>query len=176
MKIFHRFLVGLVFVAFGAMPAVQASVQPPVEQARELVRWLGNEAISTLQQGSDPRFVRTKFTELLNEGFNTQYIGRFVLGPFWRQATPAQRDEYLSLFEKMIVEIYAGQLRQYSGQTFELTSARVVSERGERSDVAVQMEIQNPDGQNLPVDWHAPRRRPDHRRCRRGGQPEPDAA
>ncbi len=151
-SLFPKLVFGLVFLLFGALPAT-ASVPAPEQQARELVEWLGTQAIETLQEDDDPRNVRSRFSELLTEGFNTQYIGRFVLGPFWRQATPEQRDEYLTLFEQMIVEIYAGQLRQYSGQTFELTSAQVISERGERSDVAVQMEIQNPGGQVLPVDW-----------------------
>jgi phospholipid transport system substrate-binding protein len=84
--------------------------------AATFVEDLGGKAIDALIR---PRISRDeaerRFRALLNEAFDGPYIGRFVLGPYWRAATPEQQKDYMELFEKLIVQIYAGRFTEYAG-------------------------------------------------------------
>ena len=76
-------------------------------------------------------------------------IGRFVLGRYWRTASREQQQEYLELFENMVVETYARRFTEYSGETF-----RVLGSRGEgEGDTMVQSQIVRPAGPPIQVAW-----------------------
>ena len=155
------FLATLAAAVFALTPTDARTAVPAAEErATELVENLGDEALNTLRKNPSRTEIRQKFEELLSEGFNIDYIARFVLGPYWRQSSPEQRDEYLALFRRMLVEVYASRFQQYSGQTFEIVNARVVSERGDPRDVEVNMLIRNPQAEDLTVDVRV-RVRPD---------------
>jgi len=65
-----------------------------------------------------------RFGELLQTGFDLDYIGRFVLGRHWRAASDPQRTAYLDLFAQYVVKTYASRLQGYSGQSFVIVSER----------------------------------------------------
>ena len=58
-----------------------------------------------------------KFHELVDEAFDVPAIARFVLGPYWRTATDAQREEFQKLFETYIVHVSAVRFGGYSAGT-----------------------------------------------------------
>jgi phospholipid transport system substrate-binding protein len=73
----------------------------------------------------DQRFVR--FRQIFRADFDVPGIARFVLGPYWRLASPAQQQEFLVLFENYIVQAFSGRLSQYagSGDTPRVTGSRL---------------------------------------------------
>ena len=115
---------------------------------KALVEDLGARAIKSLT-GNVPRPEReTRFRGLLREGFDVPQIGRFVLGRYWRQASPEQQVQYLDLFEKFIVQAYAARFAEYSGEQF-----RVVSERPDGGETLVTSEIFKAGNPSTKVDW-----------------------
>lgn len=92
---------------------------------------------------------RARFRSLLSEGFDLQTIGKFVLGRYWRSATPEQRDEYLGLFREFIVDTYAARFDSYAGETFEILQAVPVDGR----DSVVNTNIHGSDGAAFRVDY-----------------------
>jgi len=117
--------------------------------ATEHVKTLGTRAIQALT-GQMPRPEReSRFRALLQEGFAVDRIGRFVLGRYWRQASPEEQREYLGLFEKFIVQAYAARFAEYSGEQF-----RVTGSRKDGDDTLVTSEIFKPSGsQPTRVEW-----------------------
>ncbi len=105
-----------------AAPALAA---PAPEVAQALIKGMASEAISTLSApGRTDAQIESKFRDILDHNFDLSGIARFVLGRYWRVATPAQQDEYLHLFGDYIVGIYANRFKQYSGETVSVMGAR----------------------------------------------------
>jgi phospholipid transport system substrate-binding protein len=91
-----------------------------------------------------------EFKTLLNNSFDMDSIAKFSLGRYWNTANPAQQKEYVSLFKKMIVNVYTQRFGDYKGQKFEVKSARPVG----NGDVLVMSQIIPTDGgDSIQVDW-----------------------
>ena len=121
-----------------------------VDAAKGFIQKLGDKAVSTIaatQQDEDERL--RQFRSLLNENFDVPGIGRFVLGRYWRIATPDQRNEYLKLFEESIIRTYARRFSDYSGETVSVDKAR----RDGEDFILVDSLIQRPSGGPVAVTW-----------------------
>ena len=149
--------IALVLVLFLAPSKAGAASE---EAAREFVRTLIEDTIDVLRQ---PDLTSSEITASLREqfrqGFDVATIGRFVLGRHWRTATPEQREEYLALFEDLVVETYATRFRDYSGETVRINGSR--PEGG--SDVLVQSQLVRPQGPPVDVTWRVRERGGEYR-------------
>lgn len=94
---------------------------------------------------------RERFRDLLQKSFNVNGIARFVLGRYWNAATEQERDEYLKLFEELIVRTYADRFSEYSGEKF--TVAKVQKDTEHANYATVFSTIARPGGQMVRVDW-----------------------
>lgn len=131
--------------------AVPARADQLSDGASHFVDDLGRKAISTIanDKNNQPQ-MRQEFHKLLLEGFDVPYIGRFVLGRYWNVATPDQRQQYLGLFQDMVVATYAARFTQYSGETMKITGARDAGDH----DAIVSSVIDRPNGAPpVHVDW-----------------------
>jgi phospholipid transport system substrate-binding protein len=147
----RRFLLTAI-AAFAAASALPAAVRPASAQdagAAAFIQNLGDRAIKTFSDKGDKVRAKEKFRTLLLDGFDVPYIGRWVLGRYWNVATDPQKQEYLGLFEKMIVDAYAGRFAEYSGETFKIIGVRPEGE----GDNAVTTQIVRPSGPPVNVDW-----------------------
>ena len=140
---------GLLLAGFVAA-ALPASAQTPAAGAAEFVEKLGDRAIETLADTATGVEARKQvFRTLLNENFDVQTIGRFVLGPYWRTATPEQQAEYMDLFQRMIVEVYTERFNEYAGEQFKVIGAQPAGSR----DAVVTSQVIRPAGAPVNVAW-----------------------
>ncbi len=125
-----------------------ASVQVP--EASRFVSNLADEAIASLSKKelSVPERI-TQFRSLLDEGFDIPQIARFVLGRYWRTATPEERAEYTKLFEEFIIQTYAQRFGDYGGESLKIGDG---SRNGD-DDIIVASQILRPNGPPVKVDW-----------------------
>lgn len=123
-----------------------------LSSAKASINTLSKSAIAIISDKSlGEAQTKAKFGGLLRSNFNTKTIGKFALGRYWRQATPAQQTEYLGLFEKMVVNVYTQRFFEYSGQTVAVVGGRKDDKSG---DILVNTKINQTDGsQPVPVDW-----------------------
>lgn len=119
--------------------------------AERFIADLGNRTVSILQQPDlTLEKAMSSFRELFRSNFDIPTIGRFALGRYWRVATPPQQQEYLRLFEELIVETYARRFTDYSGQGFRITGSRELTDR----DTLVSTEILTAEGALIAmIDW-----------------------
>jgi phospholipid transport system substrate-binding protein len=129
----------------GAVPARAAG------DAAGFVADLGARAVGVLTAPLSAADRETRFRALFDEGFDVGAISRFVLGPHWRTATPAQQQEFATLFEAYEVHAYSVRFSQYGGQQLKILGARSEGDAG----ALVQSEIAAPNGGAPPVrvDW-----------------------
>lgn len=137
-----------------ALVAVVAPAQAADDlgNAKLMVTNLADQAITTISNDSlNDTQRKAKFSSLLRSNFDTATIGKFALGRYYRQATPAQQTEYNKLFQGMVVNVYNNRFKEYSGQTVQVGNARKDEKSG---DIVVASTINQPSGgQPVPVDW-----------------------
>jgi len=142
-------LIGSFFVFPG-----QAVAQDP----RAFIATLGNQAIQVLGRGVSQQQRIARFRQLFQQDFDVPGIGQFVLGRYWRVATPQEQQDFLQLFQEYIVQSYAAQLGEYGGEPF-----RVLGTRPSGNETVVTSEIDRPSGSRILVDWYV---------VERGGAPK----
>ena len=123
------------------------------EDAQKFIQGLGDKAISILSDKSVTSEAAAKtFHDMLVDGFDIDLLGKFALGPTsWKAATPEQRQKYMQLFEKLVVQIYSDRFSLYHGETWKVVGAKAEDER----DTYVTGTIikPNPSAQPVKVDW-----------------------
>lgn len=128
--------IGLALAFMVSAPATHADSH--IQASADFISTLADRAINTVTDSAlsvDER--RAKFRELFREGFAVSGIARFVLGRYWRKASDAERDEYLKLFENVIVTTWADRFSQYSGQKFEVNGAQPAPSASDKENVAL---------------------------------------
>ncbi len=130
---------------------VRAADDDTQAKARAFIEGLADQAVQALTNASVPREEREKRARvLLRENFAVPTIAQWVLGRYWRVATPAEQQEYLSLFEDLIVVTYVDRFTRYSGERLRVTRSVGMGETG---DVNVFSDITNPGGAPIDIGW-----------------------
>ncbi|MBI1775333.1 MAG: ABC transporter substrate-binding protein [Proteobacteria bacterium] len=147
-RIFSAAAAGLILTAW-LRPEAGAAESP--EEAQKLVKQLSDDAIRLLTgKDLDAAARNLRFRELLTKGFDVPAMARFVLGRYWRDASEPERQEYLKLFEDLIVTTYAQRFADYQGESFKVTGAQPEDDKV----VLVQSHIlRQGQTQAIRVDW-----------------------
>lgn len=118
--------------------------------AKDFIKKMSDRGLSFLSNKDLSQEAREKeFRQLLQESFDMKTIGRFALGRYWKTSDKKALDEYLKLFENMIVEVYSRRFSEYDGQTLEIGNTRLE----ENSDAIVTTFIVPKEGPKVQVDW-----------------------
>ena len=148
----RKFLAGAVASATMLFAGPAAGQPAGIENAaRKFVESLADKAIQALAKKDIPRRERIeRFRRLFNENFAVAGIGRWILGRYWRKATARQRDEYLALFEDLMVASYVDRFTEYAGES--LTVTKTLPAGG--GAIIVFSEIVRPaGGPPVRVNW-----------------------
>ena len=92
---------------------------------------------------------QARFRELFRDDFDLPGIGQFVLGRYWRVATPQEQRDFLGLFQEYLVRAYSARLGAYGGEPFRVTGVRPNGE-----ETIVTSEIVRPNSSPIAVDWY----------------------
>jgi phospholipid transport system substrate-binding protein len=125
----------------------------PVAAATDPARFvteLGQKTLEIINQRPAKAERDQRFRAILHEGFDMEALSRFVLGPYWRSATDAQRKEFMKLFEDWIVSAYGERFSQYSGEQFKVVGQRP---EGENATLVNSQIIRPNGGPPIKVDW-----------------------
>jgi phospholipid transport system substrate-binding protein len=140
----------LVGVVVPWQDAVAKATRDQVEGAARFVDWLAAEAIAVLRRKSDSLEQReAALRQLLVQAFDVAFIGRFVLGRYWRKMSAEEREDYLAVFSEFIVKTYSRRLGGYSGEAFTITGAKPAGKK----DIMVKTNIERPSGPPIKAHW-----------------------
>ena len=158
----RTFLAAVLAASFflGGVSGEVYGVDPAVSRQR-FIEDLIDKAFFELTVKDIPRDERVaRFRRLFNRYFDVKTIGRWVLGRYWRSATREERQEFLRLFEGLIVETYVDRFAQYSGETLSITKTETVDGR----DSIVFSRVNRPNGgPSARVGWRLRTRGGRHR-------------
>lgn len=145
----RRLLAGVTAMAvLAALPAGQVQAQ---EAAIAFMDDVGKQVVDIFQTPSlDDKQRLDRLVKVLDASVDFEIVARLVTGRYWRQATPEQQTEYVQLFREFTIQTIASQLRNYGGETYEITGGRAVDDR----DTVVSSQIVRTKGQPpANVDW-----------------------
>ncbi|BAN96720.1 toluene tolerance family protein [Plautia stali symbiont] len=150
-----RFLmVALLAIAPLAANAADANQSNPYkmmnEAAEKTFTRLKNEQPKIKQ---DPNYLREIVRQELLPYVQIKYAGALVLGRYYREATPAQRDAYFAAFGDYLAQADGQTLALYHGQTYQIQPEQPI---GDANIVAIRVTIIDPNGRppvRLDFQW-----------------------
>jgi phospholipid transport system substrate-binding protein len=140
-------LIGLpLAIAAGPAAAAPDASDP---KAAAFMNQMWNQALELLNKKKPSAERQALFRELFHKDFDTPGIAHFVLGRYWRTASPEEQKEFLKLFEEYVVYVYTARLSDFEGEQFKITGARP-----DQDTVLVSSDVITPGApQPLKVDW-----------------------
>ncbi len=136
---------GLMLVLAAAAIPVGAAIEPG---SMQFIESLGNQALQVVRSTMPPAQKLAFFHEVLRQDFDMPRIAQFVLGPYWRRASPAEREQFTGLLADHLVAFYRRQFTRYEGETFAVTGVRPVP-----GGALVTSRILRPGGAPITVGW-----------------------
>lgn len=119
-------------------------------RATAFIQAAGNELVAAI---NDPRLDlptrRERVAAVLRRTIDIEGTGRFILGRYARQATPAELAEYNRLFEDIIVRNLSARFGEFRGVRFSLGRSQQRTEE----DVLVNTIIERPNTAPFTLDW-----------------------
>ena len=140
------FLLAMLFLPLGSEPASATTKAGAIQH----IQWLGEQAFAALQRSDlDLEEREVILADILSEGFALPLIARFVLGRYWRPATPDQRDTYVDLFGKFVIKSYSRHLGGFAGSNFDIVKAEPIG----KSDFLVTTILHRKTGAPFKAGW-----------------------
>ncbi|MEK0086107.1 MlaC/ttg2D family ABC transporter substrate-binding protein [Benzoatithermus flavus] len=114
--------------------------------------------LATTEVGSPQR--KAGLRSLLEEGFDLPYLAQLAVGRAWRKLSAAERQDFIRIFTRWVLETQSARLSQYAGEEIVVTGSRPVGE----GDTMVATRIQGGKlEQPIEVDWRVRERGGDDR-------------
>jgi len=101
----------------------------------------------------NPNYLRDVVRQELLPYVQIKYAGALVLGRYYREATPAQREAYFNAFGDYLAQAYGQALALYHGQTYQIQPEQPL---GDAKIIAIRVTIIDPNGRppvRLDFQW-----------------------
>lgn len=134
----------------GSAPAAAA------DDAGSFLVSFGEEAAAELNDANLTRDERAeRFRALLNEAVDMQALVKFILGRYWRAASPEERIEFQNAFEEVALQrflpMFEGGNTEFSTDGFEILDVRPAAKPADQ--VFVHMQVRRADGTPVVLVW-----------------------
>ncbi|EGT5681152.1 phospholipid-binding protein MlaC [Cronobacter turicensis] len=120
------------------------------EAAKKTFDRLKNEQPQIRQ---NPNYLRDIVDQELLPYVQVKYAGALVLGRYYKEATPAQREAYFAAFREYLKQAYGQALAMYHGQTYQIAPEQPL---GDANIVPIRVTIVDPNGRppvRLDFQW-----------------------
>jgi phospholipid transport system substrate-binding protein len=137
-------------LALAVIAGVSAAPHPAAadDVSIAFIRSVGDQAVSVIRSDMQLAGKAAYFRQMIDRDFDLTGICRFVLGPYWRVASPAEQRQFRSLFADRLVHFYGRQLAESGDGNFVVTGSRTGPD-----GVIVSSQIIRPQGGPIAVDW-----------------------
>ncbi len=140
-------------LAFWYFPFVSARAADPLE----IVKSAADRAVQVLQdpqlktpEKKQERIARLK--EIVNPIFDYEEMARRCLGPYWRQRTPAEQQEFARLFRAFLEKTYSEKIDFYKSETIVFGRETI-----DQDYAQVDSTVTDPKGENFSVVYRLKR-------------------
>lgn len=142
------FLGGLAATGLAAAPA--RAQQTDIARATAFIQATGQELVAAINATNAPVAQRReRVAQILRRAVDVDGVGRFILGRWWRTATAEQQQEYLQLFEQVLIRNLSARFGEYQGVRFSLGRTQARTEE----DALVSTIVERPGNPAFGLDW-----------------------
>ncbi|MBR3501577.1 MAG: ABC transporter substrate-binding protein [Alphaproteobacteria bacterium] len=129
----------------------EASAAIDGEKAENFIKNVTNTGIEELiNSNASEQEKQEKFTKLFNEDLDLDFIGKFVLGRYWRTADAKQRKEFIDVYRKLNIQTWSERFNEFKGKHFEFTG----TEKSKSADqIFVNTQVPMQEGAPASVKW-----------------------
>jgi phospholipid transport system substrate-binding protein len=143
----RRFLLA----GFASLASTSARAQQmDITRATAFVDRAGQDLVNAI---NDPRLNQTqrrdRVASILRTAIDIEGTGRFILGRYVRQASPAELQDYNKLFDEIIIRNLSARFGEYRGVKFSLGRSQQRTEE----DALVSTLIERPNNPSFTLDW-----------------------
>ncbi|MDN3566051.1 ABC transporter substrate-binding protein [Paeniroseomonas aquatica] len=134
----------------GAGAIRPARAQTDIGRASAFIQTTGQQLVAAINdQSRDIAARRQRVAGVLRQAVDVDGVGRFIIGRWWRTATPQEQQEYLKLFEETLIRNLSARFGEYQGVRFSLGRTQQRTE----DDVLVNTVIERPNSAPFSLDW-----------------------
>jgi len=151
---FKRLVIAALLVVMATMANAAVDKTNPYsvmnEAANKTFTRLKNEQPKIKQ---DPNYLRQVVRDELLPYVQIKYAGALVLGRYYQQATPAQREAYFAAFSDYLQQAYGQALALYNGQSYQVQPEQSYADK---DIIAIRVTITDPNGRppvRLDFQW-----------------------
>ncbi len=91
-----------------------------------------------------------RFAKLFNEYLDLDFIGRFVLGRYWKTATPSQRKEFIEVYRQLNIKTWSKRFDEFKGKRFDFNGT---SPSNSANQIFVNTTVPLEQGAPAKVVW-----------------------
>ncbi len=117
-------------------------------EATRFIEQFGNQLVGIVNEDAALAAKRQQMTPLVEHALAVNDIGAFVLGRYWRVASPAQQQRFLQLFHAVLINNIIDKLGDFRGVGFRMTQTTVRD-----GDYLVGTLISRPNQQPNNAQW-----------------------
>ncbi|WP_458093460.1 MlaC/ttg2D family ABC transporter substrate-binding protein [Roseomonas sp. WA12] len=118
-------------------------------RATSFVQSTGQELVAAINGGGSVEQRRQRVAGILRRAVDVDGVGRFILGRYYRQATPDEQTQYMQLFEETLIRNLSARFGEYQGVRFSLGRSQQRTE----DDTLVNTVIERPSSPAFSLDW-----------------------
>lgn len=131
-------------------PAAKASP----EDATGFIDSLSARVVTIVaDKGISPDAKEKTLEVMFKESVDVAWIGKFVLGKYWRTASEDQRARYQQFYDPFLIRSYTSRFREYSGEKSEALGAKETKD----GEYVVNTRIIRPGAAPILVDYRVRR-------------------
>jgi phospholipid transport system substrate-binding protein len=111
--------------------------------SKSTISVISNDALSDKQK-------EDKLDDLFKKSVDVQWIGRFVVGKYWRGLTNEQKADYMELYSEYLVNSYVPNFKKYNQDQLEIVAVKP----GDTNEFLVDTFILRENDQHIRVSYN----------------------
>lgn len=140
----------LMFGCLGLAIAPAQAQQMDINRATAFVNKAGQDLVTAINdQRLNQTQRRDRVASVLRNAIDIEGTGRFILGRYVRQASPGELQDYLKLFDEIIIRNLSSRFGEYRGVQFSLGRSQQRTEE----DALVSTQVDRPNTPTFTLDW-----------------------
>jgi len=136
-------------IFFSFMNASMADIDK--DASVKLIENVTKEGIEQIINSNSSAEEKNKiFRKLFTENLDLDFIGKYVLGRYWRTANASQRNEFIKLYKEFNVQTWSKRFDEFKGKEFKFNGT---SSANNPNQVFVDTSVPANEGAPISVKW-----------------------
>lgn len=139
----------LICVFLGFANVVNAAINS--DDAVKMVKKLTSEGIEkVVNSNASTKEKQDAFRILFDQNLDLDFVGKYVLGRYWRTSTDKQREEFLALYKEFNVKTWTERFGEFKNQKIEYTGTSPASNDDQ---IFVKTKVAFGNSQDIDILW-----------------------